>query len=190
MTYDLLLNYYQNEDESWTDYRKPPYPVDAQVLGPFVREIMGLEGKTGIRYSKKSPNNIVKLEVDGKVGWAKLLHILKLDNPSDMVALVETLSEVEEEMLGSVFGQLGITRVIQTFKKKIISTKYIVSPMPHRNLPAWSMGLNSPSILILGIGGGAEAAEDEPVVRDMDVVYSSTVGNGDAMDINTDPSMI
>lgn len=65
-TYKALLKYYQTQEPSWKDYRILPHPMDARVLGPYAREVVGLKGQRGSGFSKKSPNHMVRIDLDGK----------------------------------------------------------------------------------------------------------------------------
>ncbi|EGG07105.1 uncharacterized protein MELLADRAFT_86041 [Melampsora larici-populina 98AG31] len=182
-TYECLLKYYQSQDNQWTDFRRLPYPENAQVLGPFVREVMTLEGRYGMRYSKKSPNNIVKLEAGGKITWGKVLHIIQLDDPADVVVMVQDLSEVVNETLRVVFRKLGITRVVEDSNIKFISARSVVASVPHRPLPAWAMGLQSPSLLLVGVESAVQEEGNSRAVN-MDVVYVANTPGDDAMEID------
>lgn len=200
-TYENLFQYYHALDEQWVNFRNVPYPPGARVFGPFVQEITGLQGQYDLRYSKKSPNNIVKIEVDGVVSCAKVPHILHLDNPLDTVVQVQMLLRVNDAFLNPVFKKLGITRVLEDTEKKIVPAKYIVSPVAHRRLPAWSMGLNNPSLLVMITisaeqpGSASDIQANSSGDQDMDEFYASVSMGIDtdadmAMDIDTDFSMI
>ncbi|KAG0140674.1 hypothetical protein CROQUDRAFT_689667 [Cronartium quercuum f. sp. fusiforme G11] len=65
LTYDGLLCYYQMLDLTWTDYRVHLRPDDAHILQPFTCEIGSLYGQEGSFFSKKSPNNIIKINING-----------------------------------------------------------------------------------------------------------------------------
>lgn len=188
-TYNLLFNYYHEQDDSWLDFRRLPYPDGAKVLGPFVHEVVGLDGRHGRRYSKTSPNNIVKVKVNGRLSWVKVLHILKLEETDDMVVIVQGLLEIEDAKIAMIFKPLGLIRVVNNSKKLFISAKSIISSVPHRLLPAWSMGVKNPSMLIVDVQSGGEPASPS-FMRDMDEIYAHTLDvDNDAMDIDTDPSM-
>lgn len=190
--YELLLKYYESLGNPWTDYRKPPYLEGEKVLGPSVHEILGLEGPYGSRYSKKKPNNIVKVEVKGRVSWAKVLHILKLDDTEDVVVQVQGFLEVENKKMRASFTALGLLRVVEDTRVDFISAGAIIRSAPYRVLPAWSMGSIEPSILIIDVDFGGVPAIPS-YMRDMDESYRNLTGqviDDDAMDIDTDPSMI
>ncbi|EGG05383.1 uncharacterized protein MELLADRAFT_107661 [Melampsora larici-populina 98AG31] len=196
-TYDRLFKYYHALDNQWVNFRKVPYPDGARVFGPFVQEIAGLVGQYGLQYSKKSPNNIVRIEVDGAVSCARVLHILQLQEPLDTVVQVQGLLGVDDALLNPLFKRLGITRVVEDSQIRFIPAKSIVSPVAHRQLPAWTMGLNNPSLLVMmtisgeAPGESSNFQENTSDVQDMDNLYASQLAEDDmAMDIDTDPSMI
>lgn len=189
--YKLLLKYFETHDDPRTDYRKPPYPEGANVLGPSVHEILGLEAQYGSRYSKKKLNNIVKVEVKGRVSWAKVLHILKLDDADDLAVQVQGFLEVENEKMRGSFKALGLLRVVEDTRGEFIPGGAIIRSAPYRLLPAWSMGSIGPSILIIDIDVGGVPAVPS-YMRYMDETYRNLAGQvieDDAMDVDTDPSM-
>ncbi|EGF98918.1 uncharacterized protein MELLADRAFT_68963 [Melampsora larici-populina 98AG31] len=110
--------------------------------------------------------------------------------PLEKLAMVQALSEVEDEVLNPVFKKLGITRVVEGLHRRIIPVNLIVSPLAHRRLPAWTMGLNSPSLLVMTLTSG-EQHINPGNTQDMEEFYASQIAEENmAMDIDTDPTMI
>jgi hypothetical protein len=81
--------------------------------------------------------------------------------------MVQGFLEVEDLQLRSAFNSLGLLRVVEDTKKEFISAGSIITSAPHRILPAWSMGVNNPSILIIDVDSGGQPANPS-FMRDMD----------------------
>ncbi|EGG01460.1 uncharacterized protein MELLADRAFT_111007 [Melampsora larici-populina 98AG31] len=177
-------------------------PADTTNLGKIQRNIGPSFEADDITYnhlfdyyhaqdtSKKSPNNIVSIEVEGKLSCVKVLHILQLAETSEQLAMVQQLSEVKDEMLNPVFKKLGITRVLEGSERRFIKVDVILSPVSPRKIPAWTMGVHNPSMLVMMVTSGEQNVN--PVnSHDMEEFYASQLAGDDmAMDIDTDPSMI
>ncbi|KAG0140180.1 hypothetical protein CROQUDRAFT_69592 [Cronartium quercuum f. sp. fusiforme G11] len=179
-TYEGLLAYHQDQDRSWTDYRKLPYPNSARVLSAYAHEIAGLRGQSGLQYSKKSSSNIVKVECSGKQSWAKVLHILELMDSKANIVMLRWLDRISDEALDPIFDHLDLVRVVQSSITGFVPASSIVSTLSHRQLPAWTLGLNFRSLLLINVNPGDH---DISIIKVLDDV-------GDPMDMDNDLSMI
>ncbi|EGG02092.1 uncharacterized protein MELLADRAFT_91698 [Melampsora larici-populina 98AG31] len=183
--YEKLLKYHQAQDESWVDYRQLPYPEGANILSAYAHEVGALDGRDGVRFSKKGSSNIVKVEIKGHYLWAKVLHVLSLKVTKEMVVLVRWLDVTRDLVIDQMLERLSMVRVVQSFKEEFIPGSSVVSTLAHRELPAWTLGLNSPSLLLMGVNPGdhdyvgADELEEITLHRDQD-----------AMELDADVSMV
>ncbi|EGG01850.1 uncharacterized protein MELLADRAFT_66787 [Melampsora larici-populina 98AG31] len=178
-----LLKYHQAQDKAWFDYRVLPYPDGARILSAYAREVGVLTGRNGMKYSKKVASNMVKVEIKGKYMWAKVLHILSLKGSNENVVLVRWLEVVRNLALDQMMERLSMVRVVQRFKEEFIPASSIVMTLAHRELPAWTLGLNEPSILLMGVNPG-----DHDYVGSDDLEMQMEAG-GNAMELDTDVDM-
>ncbi|KAG0139852.1 hypothetical protein CROQUDRAFT_54134, partial [Cronartium quercuum f. sp. fusiforme G11] len=163
-----------------------PRPDNAHILQPFAREIGSLYRQEGNFFSKKSPNNIVKININGRYVWGKVSHILIVEGCSEEVIMIWKMKEVTDTNLDSIFHWLSLVHVIQGPKTEFVAASAIVSSHSYRDLSAWSLGFNLPSVLIMDINGQTYEQSNS---ADMDTVYThGEFDNG--MDVDNDISMI
>ncbi|KAG0143656.1 hypothetical protein CROQUDRAFT_677364 [Cronartium quercuum f. sp. fusiforme G11] len=105
-TYHELLAYHQAQDDKWMDYQVFPYPDGACVLAAYTQEVGGLTGQDRIQYSKRDNSNIIKVELEGKYLWGKVLNILELIESLEPVVMVRWLEKVDDPALDQIFEQL------------------------------------------------------------------------------------
>ncbi|KAG0143470.1 hypothetical protein CROQUDRAFT_678348 [Cronartium quercuum f. sp. fusiforme G11] len=173
-------------DLTWTDYRVHLRPDDAHILQPFTHEIRSLYGQEGNFFSKKSPNNIVKININGQYVWGKVSHILIVEGCSEEVIMIWKMKEVTDTNLDSIFCWLSLVHVIQGPKTEFVAALAIVSSHSYCELSAWTLGFNLPSVLIMDING---QMYEQLNSADLDDVYAhGEFDNG--MDVDNDILMI
>ncbi|KAG0147119.1 hypothetical protein CROQUDRAFT_699695, partial [Cronartium quercuum f. sp. fusiforme G11] len=182
--YKKLLAYHRAQDKSWVNYHVLPYPNGACILSAYAHEVGVWHGQEGMKYSKQVALNIVKIESKGKYSWAKVLHILLLKKSREMVVMVRWLDIVRDLVLESLLKRLSMVHVVQGFKEEFISASSIVSTLAHRELPAWTLGINAPSMLLMGVNPG-----DHDYVGTDDLEDTDWGHGRDSMDLDTDVSM-
>ncbi|KAG0141591.1 hypothetical protein CROQUDRAFT_685121 [Cronartium quercuum f. sp. fusiforme G11] len=188
-TYDNLLVFYQSQDPNWTDYQVLPRLDDALVLRGFAHKVGSLYGKEGMQYSKKTPNNMVKIEVDGQYIWGKVLHILHVEDCAEAVVMVRRQKEVKDEALDMIFKQVRTVQVIEQTRTKFFSALTVISTHTHRCLPVWTLGFKSPSVLLTDVNSRwGEEWKEAFGPQDTDDMYAQ-VGQDDGMEVDTDLSM-
>lgn len=189
LTYALLLTYYQEIGAEWVDHRKLPYAVGSQVLTPSAREVQGLEGQDGVRFSKKESHNMVKCFHDGKGWWGRVLNIIKVEESNDLIVLIRVLHMVQDPSLAQVFERAGMVRLTQSSELKVFPQKSIVSTLPYRELEANKLGCPVRSWLVMGV---TVAENNQGLDQDLDMVHvardlgTANADGSEAMDIDED----
>ncbi|EGG03317.1 uncharacterized protein MELLADRAFT_109451 [Melampsora larici-populina 98AG31] len=182
MVYGKLLNYHQAQDSAWCDWRVLPYPDGAKVLSAYAREVGVLTCLSGTKYSKKAPSNIVKVEVESKIKWGKILHILMLKDSNEPIVMLRWLEVVRDLALDQMFERLSMVRVIQSAKEEFIPASAVVSTLAHRELPCWTLGMKEPSMLLMGVNPGEHDYVLPEGLDDMQLEGAL----GEAMDVDID----
>ncbi|KAG0150144.1 hypothetical protein CROQUDRAFT_38811 [Cronartium quercuum f. sp. fusiforme G11] len=177
-TYSMLLKYQQAKDATWVDYRQPPYASGSRVLGAAVRELMGLEGQGGFRFSKAESHNIVKCAVDGNVIWGQVLHIISLEQSKDIVVMVRNLEIIHDPALDGIFKQAGIVWLQQSAHLQFLLPSAVVSTASYRKLAGGKLGARVKTWMVIAVGGLEDIGA---MSRDLDVMYGN-VGAGNQAD--------
>ncbi|EGG02238.1 uncharacterized protein MELLADRAFT_66517 [Melampsora larici-populina 98AG31] len=178
-TYESLLAYYQSQDTSWTNYQKLPHPKSARILPAYAHKVVGLISQSGMWYSKKGTSNMVKVEHNDKVSWGVVLHIFELFESKDRIVMVRWLKKKVNPLLDPIMDWLGWVHLVCTVKTDFVSASQILCTLFHRALPAWSLGSQSPSLLLIDFNPGDY---NSMANEDMDNVYMANAE--DQMDID------
>ncbi|KAH9809366.1 hypothetical protein DFH28DRAFT_905323 [Melampsora americana] len=169
-SYNQLLAYHQAQDSSWKDYRKIPHIDGSCILASYAHEVVGLTSQSGMWYSKKGTSNMVKVEHFGKLSRGMVVHIFELMESKEQVVMVKWLERISDPILDPILDRLGLVRVVHSFKTEFIPAASVVSTLSHRELPAWTLGSQSPSLLLVDFNPG-DHEFNFTGAEDMDDVY-------------------
>ncbi|KAH9809573.1 hypothetical protein DFH28DRAFT_1086211 [Melampsora americana] len=151
-SYNQLLAYHQDQDSF------------------YAHKVVGLTSQSGIWYSKKGTSNMVKVEHFGKLSWGMVVHIFELMESNEQFVMVKWLERISDPILAPILDCLGLVRVVHSFKTEFIPATSVVSTLSHRKLPAWTLGSQLPSLLLVDFNPGNHEFKFT-ATEDMDDVY-------------------
>ncbi|MBW0478387.1 hypothetical protein O181_018102 [Austropuccinia psidii MF-1] len=173
-TYLKLLSYLQMSDSKIRDHMQIPHPEGAKVFPNHAKEIKTLQCNNGLHtfnVSAKPPNNIIKYKTnDGILRYGSVNHILKTvwEPSKNSFILVGNMKKIEysptkNKLIWSIFDSLAINQLRKIINIEVIQGNQVVGLCAYRQLPAWSLGVKEPTMLVRLIKEGHSPLSNEEV---------------------------
>ncbi|MBW0504896.1 hypothetical protein O181_044611 [Austropuccinia psidii MF-1] len=158
-TYLQILSYLKKTDASIRDHLKIPHPEGAKILLNYAKEITALScgnRPNSFNITNKPPNNIIKYKTEsGHERYGLVQHILKVlwEPQKDTFLLIKGLKKIEHtstshKTLLSIFRSLSINQLTTTGHLDLIQSSQVCGLCAYRHLPAWSLGIKQPTMLV------------------------------------------
>ncbi|MBW0493840.1 hypothetical protein O181_033555, partial [Austropuccinia psidii MF-1] len=169
-TYCNVLSYLRLTDPEIRNHIDIPHPDNSKVFLNYAKELSVLHcdhRPNKIKISKKPPNNIVQYQgCDNKSSFGSVLHILKVlvKNERNTLIFIQQNDEqkyLPTQPLGVICKSLSIIHLKSMGNFEIVQPHKILGICAYRQLPAWSMGLKKPSMLVCLIREGDIAPETD-----------------------------
>ncbi|KAH9807675.1 hypothetical protein DFH28DRAFT_1114490 [Melampsora americana] len=154
-SYIALLKYYQEKDAAWTDYRALELFEGAKILTPYATEVTSMEGQGGVKFNKGDGNKVVEYMLDGVRSWGLVTHCLKVAQDgmevSDSLVCIRRLEMIINPVLDTILRRIGVIQLKDVAVHVFILAAKVSATCAYRFLPAWSLGYEAPSMLLLSI---------------------------------------
>ncbi|EGG03835.1 uncharacterized protein MELLADRAFT_109002 [Melampsora larici-populina 98AG31] len=149
-TYMALLEYYQQKNAAWTDYRVLENAEGAKVLTPSATEVQSMEGIGGVKFNKNEGNKLVEYMLNGVRTWGIVTHCLKvrLEDEEDSLVCVRRIEVIENQALDVVLKRMGLVQLKDIRLHRFIPAGSVTATQSYRILAAWSFGYEGPSVLV------------------------------------------
>ncbi|MBW0463811.1 hypothetical protein O181_003526 [Austropuccinia psidii MF-1] len=157
--YESLFIHLKSTKPQLRDYRDLPHPQNALVLQNFTRQLKSVSWKLGLKISTSCPNNVISFRNENATYFGEVIHIIDLANdqlhkgPLLVVKLLTKpeLRESDFEPIEELLQRLDISQVVSNGLFSFISMEKICGLAAYRCLPAWTLGIQKPTLLVRAI---------------------------------------
>lgn len=151
-TYRALLEYYQEKNAQWTDYRVLEITEGAKILTPYATEVQSMEGVGGVKFNKGEGNKLVEYKWNGVRTWGIVTHCLKVqledEVKCDSLVCVRRTEVIGNDALNVILKRMGLVQLKDSYLHRFIPASSVTATRSYRMLAAWSCSYEGPSVLV------------------------------------------
>ncbi|MBW0460489.1 hypothetical protein O181_000204 [Austropuccinia psidii MF-1] len=149
------LDYLRDGNPGLKNYQQLPQKNHKKILRNYVIDLKSVVWKMGLKVTSAKPNNMISWKQEGKIHFAKVLHLFDLELPDlhqAPVSLVHPMKNVEPnsnelEELQLFLISWEINHLEATHHQFFIPLSDISGLCAYVNIPVWALG--TPHIILL-----------------------------------------